>query len=97
MDEDSVKVESDVRTREFNQPTLEDNFDKASLPAVLQVKKFGFKGRTKYTHLLDQDTTRVVNPIRPDRNLMQSYTEKRAGVHGQLDSAGRVTKRSKIN
>ena len=35
----------------------EDNFNFEALPKVLQVKNFGKRGRTKYTHLMDQDTT----------------------------------------
>lgn len=49
--------EDKVFKRDFAQPTLEDHFDKSSLPAVMQVKNFGLAGRTKYTHLTDQDTT----------------------------------------
>lgn len=52
MDEDE-----DVYKRDFSAPTLEDHFNKTILPKVMQVKNFGRSGRTKYTHLVDQDTT----------------------------------------
>ena len=45
--------------RDFSGATLEDQFDKTILPKVMQVKNFGRSGRTKYTHLADQDTTKV--------------------------------------
>ena len=46
-----------VYKRDNSSATLEDKFDKTVLPKVMQVKNFGRSGRTKYTHLVDQDTT----------------------------------------
>jgi len=49
--------EETVFKRDASGATLEDKFDKTVLPKVMQVKNFGRSGRTKYTHLVDQDTT----------------------------------------
>ncbi|CAM9860646.1 unnamed protein product [Ectocarpus fasciculatus] len=87
MDDSAVK-EGDVRKKDYYEPTLEDKFNKEALPAVMQVKNFGKRGRTKYTHLLDQDTTRSDAPtLHKDKQfmsqnsaVMQSYMDKRGGV-----------------
>lgn len=52
-------VDGAMRRTDSAAPTLEDHQDKTMLPSVMQVKKFGMAGRTKYTHLVDQDTTGV--------------------------------------
>ena len=90
----SVRADGDVRKNNFNEPTLEDKFDKEKLPAVLQVKNFGKRGRTKYTHLADQDTTKFNERLKVDERLRQSYQSKIGGV-GSLDHAGRINKKAR--
>ncbi|VDC02018.1 unnamed protein product [Peniophora sp. CBMAI 1063] len=45
-----------LKRHDFTEAT-ESTVDVSALPAVMQVRNFGKRGRTKYTHLLDQDTT----------------------------------------
>ena len=91
MDETEMD-DKDVRKREFDGATLDDKFDKQALPKVMQVKKFGFSGQTKYTHLKDQDTTDFDNPWNQKNQLRANYDSKMAGV-GDIDSAGRKRKK----
>lgn len=96
MDEDSLKQPDDVRKKDFTAPTLEDRFNFEALPKVLQVKNFGKRGRTKYTHLVDQDTTKPKERIRVDHSVQETYMAKRGGV-GSLDDAGRLHKKAKTS
>ena len=48
--------------RDYSEPTGEDKVDKSSLPKIMQVKHFGRSGRTKWTHLVNEDTTQWDNP-----------------------------------
>lgn len=74
--------DQEVFKRDFAQPTLEDHFDKTTLPKVMQVKNFGRSGRTKYTHLVDQDTTAFDSPWADGQSATTSkfYTTKAGGM-----------------
>ena len=52
----------DIFRRDFSAPTGEDKLDKTILPKVMQVKHFGRSGRTKWTHLVAEDTTDWTDP-----------------------------------
>lgn len=47
---------------------------------MLQVKNFGRRGRTKHTHLVDQDTTVFDDDLAPERALQDAYFKLVAGV-----------------
>ena len=93
MDDESLRPD-DVRKRDTDGATGVDKFDRSQLPQVLQVRDFGFAGRTKYTHLVDQDTTYVDKDYefngwiqRKNKHhdpIRQAYDNKRAGM-GDID------------
>ncbi len=69
--------------RNVDQPTLEDHVNKAVLPKVMQVKKFGLKGRTKYTHLRDQDTSQRDTGWNHRTAVQERFDAYRGGVEGK--------------
>uniref|UniRef100_A0A8C5GTF0 Micro-fibrillar-associated protein 1 C-terminal domain-containing protein n=1 Tax=Gouania willdenowi TaxID=441366 RepID=A0A8C5GTF0_GOUWI len=78
--------EEDVYKRDFSAPTLEDHFNKTILPSVMQVKNFGRSGRTKYTHLVDQDTTSFDSAwAQESAQNSKFFKQKAAGVRDVFD------------
>ena len=72
--EDRGRLKEDLYARDYGEAVGADKFDKANLPKIMQVKNFGLRGRTKYTHLKDQDTTTFdANPI---------YDSRKSGISG---------------
>lgn len=78
--------EDEVYKRDFAQATLEDHFDKTILPKVMQVKNFGRSGRTKYTHLVDQDTTQFDSPWSTENaQNIKFHSQQSGGVKPVFD------------
>ncbi|XP_048513691.1 microfibrillar-associated protein 1 [Athalia rosae] len=83
--------------RDFSGATLEDHFDKTILPKVMQVKNFGRSGRTKYTHLVDQDTTQFDSPwISETAQNLKFHNNQAAGMKQHFDKPS-LKKRSDDN
>ena len=88
--------EEEVLKKDFSSPTLEDHFDKQVLPTVMQVKRFGRSGRTKYTHLLDQDTTQKdLNPWSYNDSLAIKFQNKGGGMKQTFEKP--TAKKQKLN
>ncbi|XP_005989809.1 microfibrillar-associated protein 1 [Latimeria chalumnae] len=71
--------EEEIFKRDFSAPTLEDHFNKTILPKVMQVKNFGRSGRTKYTHLVDQDTTSMDSAWAQESAQNTKFFKQKAG------------------
>merc|ERR1711915_1037230 len=76
--------EENVYKRDFSGATLEDHFNKTVLPKVMQVKNFGRSGTTKYTHLVDQDTTQNDSPWFQESTQSLKFHAKIGGGNKQV-------------
>ena len=85
-------VDRKVFERDFSAPTGGDLFDKSKMPKVMQVRgdKFGRSGLSKYTHLVEEDTTDRELKKQLDKKIVYS-TVKRMG--GMKDSFEKPSKR----
>lgn len=72
--------EHEVLKRNVAEPTLEDHFNKEVLPKVMQVKNFGLSGRTKYTHLVDQDTSVFDSPWLAETPQTSKFVQSSGGT-----------------
>ncbi|CAF0997362.1 unnamed protein product [Adineta ricciae] len=87
--------EDEIYKRDYSAPTLEDHFDKTVLPKVMQVKNFGMAGRTKYTHLVDQDTSSKQSPWGSDKQSSTKFRQEFAGGMKQIFERPKLKNTSK--
>ena len=109
MDEDTLSDKTDIRHTQSHissQPTLSDNtgVDRLTLPKAMQIKNFGKKGQTKYTHLVDQDTSRNnankynnSNNSNNSNNMEESTGYGYYGLHKSKDHSSSNYKKQRIN
>ncbi|KAK9845076.1 hypothetical protein WJX74_010315 [Apatococcus lobatus] len=75
--------------RDYSNPTGEDKMDKTVLPKIMQVKNFGRRGRTKWTHLVNEDTTEFDNEIAPTADIRKKFVGKTAGTQDVFENPPR--------
>lgn len=75
----------EIYRRDYSEPTGDDKMDKSILPKVMQVKHFGRSGRTKWTHLVNEDTTDWNNPWTANCPLRAKYDTKMAGMNAPIE------------
>lgn len=80
--------------RDYAQPTGEDaSANREILPEVKQVRDFGKKGRTKWTHLVGEDTTEFGYGWGQRKNeLNYKMVGKMGGMRGHLDNPSKRPK-----
>jgi microfibrillar-associated protein 1 len=61
----------------------------------MQVKNFGMAGRTKYTHLLDQDTTVKDSPWTTDKQTSKKFHYEHGGGLKQVFERPKLKNTSK--
>ncbi|KAI3388067.1 hypothetical protein SNEBB_002529 [Seison nebaliae] len=75
--------EEEIVNRNAMEPTLDDLFDKSTLPQIMQKKNFGKASQTKYTHLTNEDTTKIEKPLF-EKSLEKNLTKRFGGGNKDL-------------
>lgn len=80
-------IDQEVYKRDFSAPTGGDKFDKLKMPKVMQVRgdKFGRSGQSKYTHLVDQDTTDRELKKQLDKKVVRSNLKRMGGMKDSFE------------
>ena len=85
--------------QDFGQATGQDAMaDKAAMPKVMQVKKFGFRSQVKWTHLTAEDTSRPEGnePMwAQDKRINEKVKRMQGGIKGAADFDRPAAKRKK--
>lgn len=71
---------AEAAKRDISAPTGEDRYSKEALPEVMQVKNFGRRGRTKWTHLSAEDTTDFNVGWAQNDAVRKKFEARRAGT-----------------
>lgn len=86
-------MEDEVVQRDYTAPTGDDQRAKEFLPEVMQVKNFGKRGRTKWTHLTNEDTTDYHTGWGHRANESNyRLVNRMAGMKGDLDRPSKQRK-----
>jgi microfibrillar-associated protein 1 len=86
-----VEEDLSLLSRNYNEATGEDHFNREVLPEVLQKRNFGKSGQTKWTHLANEDTSSKDAGWNAERHILKGIEKKRGGM-GNID---RVQKRKR--
>lgn len=77
---EAAPLAGEATQRDFSAPTGADLGDRSALPAVMQVKNFGRRGQTKWTHLVGEDTTDFAAPWGQNEIIRKKMEARRAGT-----------------
>jgi microfibrillar-associated protein 1 len=96
---DEIQKVEGVNEHDWAAPVGEDKYvDRSMLPKVMQVKNFGRSGRTKYTHLKDQDTAQVEDAYNfQKQQIMPERLKTQLGGFGSGPNFQRPAKARKLS
>lgn len=85
--DEAQKGDETLYLRDYAEPTVDDLVDKKTLPTVMRLRRgyWGKAGQTKYTHLMDQDTTDFTAPWYQNDRIRVKDMQKMAGIKNNFN------------